>query len=198
MDFFVFSDRFDSTVPRLSVGSENFELWKAAVRGQPSGVLRGEQYMGGRQWKDFLWTGLVSTPIMSQRVHDLLEKHEIRGWISYRVRVFDFGGAEIPGYMGLGITGRCEGRIEFDKRESALVYRPSAKGKPMPHFHGLGFDRDRWDGSDIFMDQEGTGWILVTGRVAKLFKKCKVSNCVFQPVESIELLALETEILNGQ
>jgi hypothetical protein len=61
----------------------------------------------------------------------------------------------------------------------------------------LHFDRSRWDGSDIFKDDEGTGWTLVTERVAALFKKHKVSNCELTDIESVELLASESAIIRG-
>lgn len=67
----------------------------------------------------------------------------------------------------------------------------------MPWFRGLRFDERTWDGSDLFMDQEGSRLILATERVAELFKRNKVSKCVFQDIETVELLAVEREIIRG-
>ena len=68
----------------------------------------------------------------------------------------------------------------------------------MPWFRGLHFDAGSWDGSDMFMDREGTGWILVTEKVAKLFKRAKVSNCDLRDIESLDHPAMESEIIKGE
>lgn len=195
MKYFALSEGFNRAVPRLAVGPANEQVWRDAVRGKTVPLLEARQYMGGSQWKDFFGTGFAGTPIMSERVRGLLQEDGVTGWKPYPVRVFDMAGKEIPGYYGLGVTGRCGGRFGFDRRESALIYKASANGKPMPWFQSLHFAVSSWDGSDIFMDQEGSSWILVTDKVAKLFKRGKVSNCDLQDIESVELLAMDSEII---
>ena len=44
------------------------------------------------------------------------------------------------------------------------------------------------------MDESGSGYILVTERVPKLFRKHRITNRKFQPIEEVELLAVQSEI----
>jgi len=128
----------------------------------------------------------------------LLQDHAISGWNTYPVELYDAAGRLIQGYAGLGVTGRYAGRLSFDKRESAVVYLMAPSGKPFPHFKGLQFDSALWDGSDLFMDTCGSGYVLTTERVAKLFKKHKVTNCKFERIEDMQLLAQEHKIIRAE
>lgn len=197
MKIYLLSDRFDRTAPRLAINSEDEPLWRLAVRGHPTPVLTCRQYSGGRHWKDFLWTSSSGIPIVSERVRDLLQKDRISGWAIYDVAIVDGADRRIPGYYGLAVTGRCGGRIGYDRRESALIHKPSAQGGSMPYFRGLHYDAGTWDGADLFMDQEGAGWMLVTEKVAETFKRAKVSNCELTDIDVLERPAIESEVIKG-
>lgn len=194
MDIFKISDGFDRTAPRLRLGGD-ISAWRSAVRGYSVGKLVAQQYMGGRKWKDILWTGVVDVLLISERVRRLLEQAGASGWGTYAVDVLSTTGDEIPGYYGLSVTGRYIGRIDFDRRESALVYRSSASGKAMPWFQGLQFDQKAWDRSDVFMDTEGTGRIFITEKVATLFRHAKVSNCRLLHIDDVDMLAAASDIV---
>jgi hypothetical protein len=197
MSFFVLKDPLDRTTPVLSVEPEDASAWKLAAKGRSKNPLKAFRTMGGNKWKDCVWKSLLGPPIISERVVTLLRSQNISGWETFPVALFDVSGEAVPGYVGLAIVGRCPGRIDFDKRESAVLYAPSAKGAPMPRFRGLHFKTDGWDHSDLFMDSEGTGWILVTEKVANLFSRSKVSNCTFKNIATVEMLADEREIVRG-
>jgi len=190
MKLFALSGPFDRMAPRLS-GLEGESLWRAAVRGESSQTLHTQQSMGGSRWKDFLWTTLAGTPIIAERLCKQLQDGGLTGWQTYPVVVLDATGVEVQGYRGLAINGRCRGRIGFDRHESALTYRPSAKGEPMPWFQGLHFNADTWD-------QDGSGWIIVSERVQTLFKRAKVSNCVLEDIESVNRPATPSEIIRTE
>ena len=135
--------------------------------------------------------------MISARAVEVLRSHNVSGWKIYGAKVFTAAEEPVQGYFGLGVIGRYKGRITFDARESSLIHHASPMGKQFPYFKGLRFDASNWDGSDIFVDTYGSGWILTSERVARLFNKYTVTNCSFQRIEDVELLAQESAIVRG-
>jgi len=110
---------------------------------------------------------------MSGKVAALLSHEGVSGWKPYQVDLFDGSGRLLADYRGLGVVGRCGDKIDFDVRESALIYRSVPSGRQYPFFKALREIRDSWDGSDVFMDGQGSLWILVSERIPKLLKNTK-------------------------
>jgi hypothetical protein len=72
--------------------------------------------------------------------------------------VYDRDGAEIPGYQGLIVTGRCGS---------------TRANRVLP------LDLQSWDGSDVFV-REGTGEVYVTERVRNALEDARITNVAFE------------------
>lgn len=144
------------------------------------------KHAAGAILRDFVWVS--SIPLVHQRVLGLLREHGFSGWDTYEVEVFGVNDESIPGYSGLSIIGRCD-VITIDKEHSQLIYIENEHGR-FPHYKGLFFDRDFWDGSAISSGKEPfTSWVLVREKVMRAFRRAKVTNCAFEPIAEIQLLA---------
>lgn len=185
------TDPFDNTAYRGSVPDVS-AIWQGR-RGERLSTPIRVTWLSGRVFKDFIWTG-AAAPLVSQRVVTLLAQSGVSGWGTFDVTVQDAEGRLTSGYWGLAITGRCSW-IDFDKRKNAALYTPNRSGGETPHFRGLKYDKESWDGSDLLMDSGKTGWMLATETVRKLFTQNGVSNCRFDSLDSVEVMAQRSEIL---
>lgn len=172
---------------------ESFDIGADAQRGNPASAPLTINRAEGRKLMDFIWTGCLA-PLISMRVVSILEDAGLTGWSTYPVEVFGRKQEPIPGYLGFAVIGRCKW-IGYDKREEALVYRSNASGTLSRYFVGLRFDEASWDGSDFFMDTEGKGHVLVSERARDVFTAARVSNCEFTPIDEMELLATQRDII---
>jgi hypothetical protein len=150
----------------------------------PSGPIPLYYRMGRAVPSDVIWTTGLHPVIVHKRVIDLLLDHRFTGWGTYPVEVYGKQGEPYPDYLGLSFTGRC-GPIDGSRSERTLVEMP---GGLVPHWKGIYFDEQSWDGSDFFMCSDGKGWMFVTEDVVKAFKKTKVRGVTFDSLDSIELM----------
>ncbi|MGY1652859.1 hypothetical protein [Geodermatophilus sp. SYSU D01119] len=98
---------------------------------------------------DILFADSVALHVVSAKVIDILERHELTGWRSYPVTGVGPHGALLNGYAGLAITGRT-GPPDYSNIQ--VIMRPLGPvGVPEPHYRGLHPQRDTWDGSDLFV-----------------------------------------------
>ena len=195
MRFFTLDDPLLRSAFRGSVGNGDKVgvFWKALSGAQIRLDALNVSYFSGKRLHDFVWTA-ATVPLVNERVRDVLSRHQLLGWSSYQIRLFDQDDHFVPGYSGLAVTGRCAS-ISFNKRAEAVVYKVNRNGLPIPYFKGLCFDLGAWDGSDFFMGaDEKNGWIVVSERVESLFKTQKITNCRFTPVEEVELIAQKSDI----
>ncbi|MBI2854648.1 MAG: hypothetical protein HYX87_07000 [Chloroflexi bacterium] len=156
-------------VHRLSLGKE-LPSEPIVLRVRMGGVLR-----------EFLWSTYVGYICVSQRVVDLLKQHDFTGWATYPVKIYGREGQAIEGYHGFAITGP---QLEWDRSLSQIVTKRVPWGKGSDDCYvGLLFHLAEWDGSDFF-------WVggskVVTGRVARSFKKDKVTNVRLIPISEYE------------
>ncbi len=94
-----------------------------------------------------------------------LQEAGISGWSTYPVELFGKQGEPLGTYHGLIVHGRC-GAIDDSRSERTTKEFPAAV---LPIWRGLYFDEDSWDGADIFMPSDETGWIFVTERAKHIF-----------------------------
>ena len=139
-------DALSNTAFRGEVNDVN-QIWRARRGDPPSGAI-AVRHMSGKILRDLIWTGAVA-PLVSERVTSLLAGASLSGWSTFPVKLFDAGGQEINGYVGLAITGRCNW-IGFDRREEASIFRPNRSGGQTRYFRGLKYDEQSWDGSDFY------------------------------------------------
>ncbi len=173
--------KYDLAEPEISRGEKDVK-----------GVVTVKHEMGGKTLYDVIWTTNAYPLIVSERVIDLFKSNGITGWKTYKVQVRSKQNELInQKYFGLIITGRCGHR---DYSKSSIVL-----GKIgihiEPHIKGFYFDKDYWDGSDLFMsnpDQEGNSTMhrFCTQKVVDLFEKEKIKNVVFEKLND-STLAIE-------
>jgi hypothetical protein len=145
------------------------------------GTLHVNIIKGGKPC-DFLGNNAI-LHIASERVLNLLEEHGLTGYDTYDVEVSG-GKVELPKYYGLVAVGRG-GHILM--KESGVEYgtRRADGTRAIMGMKRLVFDENQWDGSHFFYLDESPGGIIVTQRVADLFKKHRVRNCVLTPLEEV-------------
>lgn len=137
----------------------------------------------GSKATDLLWTQLVTPVCVSKRVIRILSEHEISGWSTYSVEVFDPNGTNLPDYHGLVVTGTV---CDADYSRSAVITKPppAPRGKSYDVYKGLFFDEDQWDGSDMF-------WVggvrVVVEKVKRVFEQGGVENVAFTPLPEREI-----------
>jgi hypothetical protein len=135
----------------------------------------------GREFRDVIWTTFATTFFISRRVVGLLTDLEASGWTAYD-NVVVVGHPDRT-YFGLSIKGRC---APLDPIGARIVIK-DYPGGAFPIGKGLGIDPDQWDGSDLFMADDHTGWLLVSDRVASGFADFGITNVEFTDSEEIEL-----------
>jgi hypothetical protein len=134
---------------------------------------------GRRKPQDFVWTSIVAPTIVSDRVLTALKATNATGWFSYPV---DLRGAEnerIPGYHGVSIVDRC-GPIQKERS------RPVQKRYPGGIFtakQGYFFDEQSWDGSGVFVPNDGSASVFVVEKVMQALTKAKLTGVVFKRVD---------------
>jgi hypothetical protein len=134
---------------------------------------------------DFIWTHFTDLVAVSDRVVALLSHRELKGWRTYPVKVFGKDGAEIGGYSGLAIAGRC-GPIDLSRSPRVQLSARVPGGRMPWRRKGLFFEPATWDGSDLFLPS-GSGWILVTRRLKEAFEAEKIANVRFEPTNELLL-----------
>ncbi len=197
-------------------GRPDFDQWAdQLLRGEAEAdpPLRLVHKMGGKP-ADVMWSTFISFVVISERVVELLRAHGFTGWKTYAVEIYDRKGQHLPGYFGLGVTGRVGRR---DPWRSPVVDKPPIVpgGKPYQVRKGLFFQDDFWDGSDFCCLEVGIE-IIVTRRVAQAFQKAgigrifsdetsafapkrgKIGNVIFIPLPERETDARDVERLWGR
>jgi hypothetical protein len=181
-----------------SRGSGNpFHADVEMTREQSRGLTRAEMtlphpvqarwFMGRKKPSDLIGTTFAVPLLVSERVIALLRDEGFTGWSTYDVDLVGHDGAPIPGYYGLAIHGRC-GPIDYDKSEEIPTITP---GGVSSHWFGLYFDPDTWDGSDLFMSEDNSGFKFVVDEVKRAFEKAKIKNVEFTNLAEIERLYKE-------
>lgn len=128
----------------------------------------------GRRLYDVIGTGFPSIKLYSPRAIECLRPFS--GWRGYPVRVVDKSDQAINDYQILAITGRC-GPVQYDRSE-VRQERLVPEGPIGPIYYGLYFDEDSWDGSDLFLP-EGTSYFIVVEQVRKALLDAKITNIQF-------------------
>jgi hypothetical protein len=134
----------------------------------------------GSDLRDFVWTTRAIFFVVSARVISLLSDVGATGWTAHRAVMRD---AEPEPYYALAISGRC-GPLDRANAELAIVDYP---GGAIPVATGLGIDAATLDGSDIFMPDDTSAWVIVSGRLAAMFTHERVTNVALDDPDEIEL-----------
>jgi len=119
--------------------------------------------------------------IVSGKVLDVLKEYRFSGYDTYSVDVTGGRGDKLS-YHGLVFLGKG-GHIL--PSESGVKYGPKRPdgSRCIMKMERLVFDLDQWDGSDFFYVEEFPRGGIITGRVYDAFKKHKITNCEFIPLD---------------
>jgi len=129
--------------------------------------------ISGKKLTDILNPSMISMYIISDKLKLLLEENNITGWKSYPAVINGKNGEQVKGYNGFSVTGKC-GTTDYSK--SKIIQKRYVENGPLvDKYLGKYIGFDKWDGSDIFIE-ENTLRIIITKKVADIFKKNKITN----------------------
>jgi len=127
---------------------------------------------------DVIW--ISSIPIVSSAFVTSLREVGATGFRTFGVLVTGRDSVSVDGYVGLAIYGRCHQLgYDFDNPNIVEIDRPARK---VNHYRGKLFDKERWDGSDIFVEEIKPGPIVIGHRVADQLRRSRLSNFELQPL----------------
>jgi hypothetical protein len=169
--------------------------FRAAFRDPPETedlvrVLRGERPApsfeffreSGKELQGVVWTTYAFYFLLEEGVIAAFHDAGLSGWTSYAVRLENEPDAK---YHGLAVQGRC-GPIN---RTNAEIEMRQFPGGLYPVRRGLSFEPSSWDGSDVFMPDDDSAWVLLSIKGAHAIRDAHVRNIDVVPVADIELSA---------
>jgi hypothetical protein len=180
-NFYVVEDPVSTKNYRGNIINE-FEKFGDLLRNDYSVSHLDINHMEGSNEPGILFWNSVTEPFcISQTLVDILQQNKITGWSTIPAKVLTkLGSHTINNYFALTVTGRAD---SIDYLQTDIVFKQFPGGQ-FPHFKGLSFVPESWDGSDIFMerpdsDGKSSAFIYVTKKFVDTFKKNKVKNISF-------------------
>ena len=131
------------------------------------------EIISGKAPGDFLRNDTLLM-VVSDRVVAILREYGIKSFATYKVEVMR-GGKKIAGYNGLAVLGRGGPNNPTAYKDGPMP------GTSIQRIRGL--SPTKWEGSDLFMLDDLYRVVLATERLKDIFKKEKVTNCLFEPAE---------------
>ncbi len=190
-DFFYFGSKISSSIFQASsIGLEKDEngtddednLIRGTYDDIDFPIIFKQDY--GKKLADILGTGWPALYLISDRMKDILEDHQITGWKTFPIKLYDKKKNEILGYHGFSVTGRC-GPIDYQKAE--IVDRQRVPGGPIYQvYKGLYIGLDKWDMTDFFIP-DATLFIITTKKLKSLLTHNKITNLEFKNINDIEV-----------
>lgn len=168
---------------RVSSVDEAFARTRAETNLAPLGV---KWAMGEASPRDVICSTIVATRLISNRVVDLFTSEGFTGWVTYPVELLGKHGELIEGYHGLAVDGRC-GTID-DTR--SVRFEKQYPGGIFPCWRGYYFDEKSWDGSHIFVPDDGSVRIFMLDEVRRALKRAKVRNVDFTALDQVERIPI--------
>ena len=136
---------------------------------------------GSNEPGSLFWNRVNESFCVNQALVNMFQEKGIKGLTFTPATVLTkSGGKTLDNYFAVSVAGRINA---VDYLKTDIVYKQFPGGQ-FPHFKGLYFDPESWDGSDIFMerpDNEGkqSAFIYVTKKFVDAVIKCKVKNIGF-------------------
>jgi hypothetical protein len=186
--FYQFSDPLATQPLRLSIqgysdwitSQQSFDLFTGDLIPSKPIKLGGYQ---GKRITDILWSSMTPIVCVSSHIVELLVTHNISGWSTYPVELFDLNGSRLPEYHGFVITGP---ECRRDKTRSEVITKPAPTptGKPFQVYKGVFFEEEDWDGSDFFFVRKGIR--VASHNVKRIFAQAKIINIRMVPLTEVE------------
>jgi hypothetical protein len=140
------------------------------------------KHLEGSNEPSSLFWNMVNEPFcVNHALVDTFREANITGWTVTPTTVLTkLGEKTLDNYFAVSVTGRTN---VIDYLKTDIVFKQFPGGQ-FPHFKGLYFDPESWDGTDIFMarpDIEGqsSAFIYVTKKFVDIFNNNKVKNIGF-------------------
>jgi hypothetical protein len=149
-------------------------------RGAKDGVRRfsRSRALGGKVLYDWIFTGLVANQLISKRVSDALVEANVTGWDAEPMVLMD-GRKEVPNYALLVIVGRS-GPLDHSKCPIEVEIFP-ATGRQVHMQHGLFFDPESWDGSNLFVP-DGSSFLIADAQAKSLIESLGIPTVTFRDI----------------
>jgi len=185
--FYYFSSKLASRTLQvhafgLSDGKDPDKLLAGDYAGISFPVMFKKEY--GSRLDDVLDTGWTCFYLISDHMKEVLTAHQLTGWQTFPIQIFDKKGNEITGYHGFSTLGRSGCK---DYRQSGIIEKQHITNGPFwKYYKGYQIDIASWDGSDFFIPQHITS-TLVTERAAEVMKKAKLTNVALDNIADIEV-----------
>lgn len=189
--FYALNEGFEHGAFRVSAVDEISNPWAITrtemVPDKPIRFVRDE----GARLLDLVGTTEAVLILVSDRVISALRDASFIGWTTYAVDIREWNNEQLTGYHGLAVTGRS-GPIEdsLSPIEVLLPYAPG--GEAMPHYIGLRFRPETWDGSDIF-SPVGSAWVLMTEPVRDVLISIGATNMTIEPITEVHRFVPDDE-----
>jgi hypothetical protein len=100
---------------------------------------------------------------ISEKLKNLLEENKINGWATYPIKIETID----DNYYGFQITGKGGEVTNRDKYGDIPMFKP------------VKWNKEKWDGSDIFYIEE-TFISVCTEKVKEIIEKAKITNISFE------------------
>ena len=181
--------RYPTAYQRLTIEddprfqSKDYDTFSNFVRGLYKGEIDAEpplqlRLMRNVQPAEIMWSDYSPVLVISHTLVKLFKERGFTGWGTYSVAVKSAKGADLPGYLGLAVTGRAGHQ---DYRRGVVVDKPPvvSGGAPYQVLRGEYFKDDEWDGSDFFVMGFGGHTPYVTERVVQAFNDAGVTEVEF-------------------
>ena len=189
-DFFYFDTNYSSrtfhTEPVDAVTVMNW--YDNLIKGDFEGIVFPIKFQqqSGNKLLDVLNTGTPSLYLISAKLKTLLQEKQVTGWTSFEIELLDKKEAEIKGYYGFSVTGKCG---QVDESKSEIIKKHFENGHTSYYRKGLHVGLDKWDGSDFFYP-DGTSHLVTTQKIADILTGYKISNVQFRNLTEIEMVIL--------
>jgi len=130
---------------------------------------------------DILWNS-HSLLIVTDKVLDVWKDFDVR-YETYDVLIE--GKVSPVKYTGIAVLGRGG---PFDPVRSGARYGTDVHEdgtRSLMGMKALYFDESQWDGSDLFMLSDNSGWYIVTERLVEAMKTAGLTNCNYRLTETV-------------
>jgi hypothetical protein len=131
----------------------------------------------GKKPHDIISCGWACLYVISERVKQMLEMHEITGWTTFPVQISE-GLITNSEYYGFSVIGKSGPIINEQSKLTKMPPRMPG-GSEYEEYIGIHFDEATRNQVDFFTPK-GTTMALTTERVKDLFYQEKITNCAFE------------------
>ncbi len=121
--------------------------------------------------------------MIDSKLKGVLEKEQITGYELKDINFVGSYGFRDDGIQEMVITGRAGHLQKLNREEFEACSTCGRITEDIDELDGVGFDINKWDGSDFFLVDNFTGIPVVTQKVKDIFEKNKIKNIKFTNIK---------------